>query len=72
MSDDGLYMVPPDDTWRFIWGKMLTDATGLILMVKWRAWGIGFEFWSRGGFGLFLGPLCLAIGRVEEGTPPHA
>ena len=63
---------PPDDTWRFIWGRILPRKIGFVAMVKWRAWGLGIEFWEDYGFGLFIGPVCLAIGRLKPASAIEA
>lgn len=59
--------ISPDDTWKIFWRLVSRNRRfGAIAMVKWRAWGVGLEWFKFKWLGIFIGPLCFAFGRIED------
>jgi hypothetical protein len=58
--------ISPDSTWVNL-GHVVSPRRrfGALAMVKWRAWGIGLEWFEFNWLGLFIGPFCVAFGRIE-------
>jgi len=52
--------------WVVLWGKYwLPKGFGILIMVKWSMFVIGFEAWKFGGL-LFIGPLAIGVGTISE------
>ena len=70
MVDSAVRFISPDRTWTQL-GRLVSRRRrlGVLAMVKWRSFGIGLEWFEFNWLGVFIGPFCIAFGRIEPAQP---